>query len=99
VVSIADEVVPTANEEPSIPSPTPFTSPPQPSQDIPSTSQKLERRNKVNVLKLRRLQKDGTAQRIDTPDDTVIDDDVAANPKADQDAEVNENTDIQGRIA
>nr|GEV20617.1 hypothetical protein [Tanacetum cinerariifolium] len=35
---------------------------------------KLERRNKVKVLKLRRLQKVGTAQRIDTSDDTVIDD-------------------------
>nr|GEZ39608.1 hypothetical protein [Tanacetum cinerariifolium] len=31
--------VPTADKEPSIPSPTPPTPPPQPSQDIPSTSQ------------------------------------------------------------
>nr|GEY38706.1 hypothetical protein [Tanacetum cinerariifolium] len=38
-VSAADDVVPTAIEEPSIPSPTPPTPPPQPSQDIPSTSQ------------------------------------------------------------
>nr|GEZ97603.1 hypothetical protein [Tanacetum cinerariifolium] len=37
-VSAADDVVPTAVEEPSIPSPTPPTPPPQPSQDIPSTS-------------------------------------------------------------
>nr|GEX22517.1 hypothetical protein [Tanacetum cinerariifolium] len=35
---------------------------------------KLERRNKMKVLKLRRLQKVGTAQRIDTSDDTVMDD-------------------------
>nr|GFA32424.1 hypothetical protein [Tanacetum cinerariifolium] len=35
---------------------------------------KLERRNKVKFLKLRRLQKVGTAQRIDTSDDTVMDD-------------------------
>nr|GEW76136.1 retrovirus-related Pol polyprotein from transposon TNT 1-94 [Tanacetum cinerariifolium] len=35
---------------------------------------KLERRNKVKVLKLRRLQKVGTTQRIDTSDDTVMDD-------------------------
>nr|GEZ54982.1 hypothetical protein [Tanacetum cinerariifolium] len=35
---------------------------------------KLERRNKVKVLKLRRLQKVGTAQRIDTSDDTMMDD-------------------------
>nr|GFC51117.1 hypothetical protein [Tanacetum cinerariifolium] len=35
---------------------------------------KLERGNKVKVLKLRRLQKVGTAQRIDTSDETVMDD-------------------------
>nr|GEX69149.1 hypothetical protein [Tanacetum cinerariifolium] len=35
---------------------------------------KLERGNKVKVLKLRRLQKVRTAQRIDTSDDTVMDD-------------------------
>nr|GEV15499.1 putative ribonuclease H-like domain-containing protein [Tanacetum cinerariifolium] len=33
------DVVPTVEEEPSIPSPTPPTPPPQPSHDIPSTSQ------------------------------------------------------------
>nr|GEU80653.1 hypothetical protein [Tanacetum cinerariifolium] len=76
VVSVADDVVPTADEEPSIPSPTPPTPPPQPSQYIPSTSKvkKLEKRNKVKVLTLRRLQKVRTAQRIDTYDDTVMDD-------------------------
>nr|GEY35799.1 putative ribonuclease H-like domain-containing protein [Tanacetum cinerariifolium] len=91
VVSVADDIVPTADKEPFIPSPTPPTLPPQPSHDIPSTSQdkiaqaleitklkqrvkKLERRNKVKVLKLRRLQKVGTAQRINTSDDTVMDD-------------------------
>nr|GFB60228.1 hypothetical protein [Tanacetum cinerariifolium] len=39
VVSAADDEVPTAVEEPSIPSPTPPTPPPQSSQDQPSTSQ------------------------------------------------------------
>nr|GEZ90186.1 hypothetical protein [Tanacetum cinerariifolium] len=39
VVSAAEDVVPTVEEEPSIPSPTPPTPPPQPSHDIPSTSQ------------------------------------------------------------
>nr|GEW64286.1 hypothetical protein [Tanacetum cinerariifolium] len=77
-VSAANDEVPSADEEPSIPSPTPLTLPPQPSQYIPSTSyqrvKKLERQNKVKVLKLRRLQKVGTAQRIDTYDDTVMDD-------------------------
>nr|GEW98468.1 ribonuclease H-like domain-containing protein [Tanacetum cinerariifolium] len=38
VVSVADDVVPTDVEEPSIPSPTPPTQPPPPSQDLPSTS-------------------------------------------------------------
>nr|GEU86971.1 hypothetical protein [Tanacetum cinerariifolium] len=114
-VSAAHDEVPTVTEESSIPS-LPL---PQPSQDIPSTSQdagipmnllqevidtftsltkrvehleldkiaqaleitklkrrvkKLERRNKVKVIKLRRLQQVGTAQRIDTSDDTVMDD-------------------------
>nr|GEZ70096.1 hypothetical protein [Tanacetum cinerariifolium] len=35
---------------------------------------KLEKRNKVRVLKLRRLQKVGTSQRVESSDDTVIDD-------------------------
>nr|GEU86626.1 hypothetical protein [Tanacetum cinerariifolium] len=35
---------------------------------------KLEKRNKVRVLKLRRLQKVGISQRIDTSDDIVMDD-------------------------
>nr|GEX66868.1 ribonuclease H-like domain-containing protein [Tanacetum cinerariifolium] len=39
VVSAADDVVPTDDEEPSIPYPTPPTPPPQPSQDVPSISQ------------------------------------------------------------
>nr|GEX79226.1 uncharacterized mitochondrial protein AtMg00810-like [Tanacetum cinerariifolium] len=83
---------------------------------------KLERRNKVKALKLRRLQKVGTTQRNDTSDDTVIDDvfnqgrmitdidadadvvleeakDVVVDAKANQDAEVNKNDDIQGRTA
>nr|GEY51037.1 hypothetical protein [Tanacetum cinerariifolium] len=71
-VSAANDEVPTAVEEPSIPSPTSLTPPPQPSQDQPSTSQKLERRNKAS--KLKRLKKVGTSQRIHTSDDTVMDD-------------------------
>nr|GEV13851.1 hypothetical protein [Tanacetum cinerariifolium] len=39
VVSATNDEVPTADEQPSIPSPIPPTPPPQPSQDIPSTSQ------------------------------------------------------------
>nr|GEV67780.1 hypothetical protein [Tanacetum cinerariifolium] len=114
------DIVLTAVDEPSIPSPTPPTQPPPPSQDIPSTYQvqptpspspiaqppspqqqpqssqdaeismellhnlletcttltrrKLERRNKLKVSKLRRLKMVGTAQRVDTTNDTVMDD-------------------------
>nr|GEU85384.1 putative ribonuclease H-like domain-containing protein [Tanacetum cinerariifolium] len=86
--SSAHGEVPIVTKEPSIPSPTPPTLPPQPPQDLPSTSQvaqaleitklkrrvkKLEKRNKVRVLKLRRLQRVGTSQRVDTFDDTVMD--------------------------
>nr|GEU55661.1 hypothetical protein [Tanacetum cinerariifolium] len=87
--SVAHGEVPAVTEEPSIPSPTPPTPPLQPPQDIPSTSQvqqtppqspqlkrmvkKLEKRNKVSVLKLRRLQKVGTSQRVETSDDTMMD--------------------------
>nr|GEV11307.1 hypothetical protein [Tanacetum cinerariifolium] len=109
-VNAADDVVPTAIEEPSISSPTLPTQPSQPSQDQPSTSQvqltlphspqaqpqspqhqsqpsqdaaleitklkqrvkKLKRRNKAS--KLKRLKKVGTSQRIETSDDTVMDD-------------------------
>nr|GEY19052.1 hypothetical protein [Tanacetum cinerariifolium] len=35
---------------------------------------KLEKRNKVRVLKLRKLQKVGTSQRVETSDETVMDD-------------------------
>nr|GEX42746.1 hypothetical protein [Tanacetum cinerariifolium] len=89
-ISPAHGEVPTIAEEQSIPSPTPPTPPPQPPQDIPLTSQvqqtppqspqlkrrvkKLEKRNKVRVLNLRRLQKVGTSQRVETFDDTVMDD-------------------------
>nr|GFB25786.1 hypothetical protein [Tanacetum cinerariifolium] len=60
-----------------IPSPAPPTPPPPP-QDIPSTFhtrvKKLERDNKVKTLKLRRLKKVGTSQRVDTSDDTIMED-------------------------
>nr|GFB53207.1 hypothetical protein [Tanacetum cinerariifolium] len=68
--------VPTVLQEPSIPSPTP---PPQPPQDLPSTSQlkkrvkKLKKENRVRVLKLQRLKRVGTSQRVDTSEDNVMD--------------------------
>nr|GEY65373.1 hypothetical protein [Tanacetum cinerariifolium] len=80
----AHEEVLTVSQEPSIPSPTPPTPPPQPPQDLPSTSQeitklkrrvkKLEKGNRVKVLKLQRLKRVGTSQRVDTSEDTVMDD-------------------------
>nr|GFB11535.1 hypothetical protein [Tanacetum cinerariifolium] len=75
--------VPTISQEPSIPFLTP---PPQPPQDIPSTSQaleikklkrkvkKLKKGNMVKVLKLQRLQRVGTSHKVDTSEDTVMDD-------------------------
>nr|GEX04676.1 hypothetical protein [Tanacetum cinerariifolium] len=80
VDSVAHGEVPTVTQELSIPSPAPPTPPLQPPQDLPSTSQlkrrvkKLKKRNNVRVLKLRRLQRVGTSQRVDTFDDTVMDD-------------------------
>nr|GEW70931.1 hypothetical protein [Tanacetum cinerariifolium] len=54
---------------------------PQPSQDaeismdlLHNLVKKLVRRNKLKVSKLRRLKKVGTAQRVVTSDDTVMDD-------------------------
>nr|GFA12813.1 hypothetical protein [Tanacetum cinerariifolium]GFA35072.1 hypothetical protein [Tanacetum cinerariifolium] len=52
---------------------------------------KLERRNNVKVLKLKRLQKVGTSQRVETFDETLMDD--VSNqgrmiPEMDQDADV-----------
>nr|GEV41970.1 hypothetical protein [Tanacetum cinerariifolium] len=61
----------TVSQEPSIPSPTIPTPPPQPPQDLSSTSQKG---NRVKVLKLRRLKRIETSHRIDTSNDTVMDD-------------------------
>nr|GEV22537.1 hypothetical protein [Tanacetum cinerariifolium] len=94
----ANDDVNAALDEPSIPSPTPPTPPPEPSQDMPSTSQ-LERRNKVKVLKLRRLKKVGTTQRIDTSDYIVIDDvskqgGIIANIDADKDVVLEDAKDV-----
>nr|GEV73986.1 retrovirus-related Pol polyprotein from transposon TNT 1-94 [Tanacetum cinerariifolium] len=91
--------VPTISQEPSIPSSTPPTPSPQPPQDLPSTSQvaqaleikklkrrvkKLEKENRVKVLKLRRLKKVRTSQRVDTSEDTVMDDETNQGRKIDE---------------
>nr|GFA75259.1 hypothetical protein [Tanacetum cinerariifolium] len=91
--------VPTISQEPSIPSLTPPTLPPQPPQDLPSTSQvaqaleikklkrrvkKLKKGNRVKVLKLRRFKRVGTSQRVDTSEDTMMDDESNQGRKIDK---------------
>nr|GEX51014.1 retrovirus-related Pol polyprotein from transposon TNT 1-94 [Tanacetum cinerariifolium] len=98
VVSAADNVVPTADEEPSIPSHTPPTPPPQLSPDIPSTSQAIEiTKLKQRVKKLDRRNKERMIAEIDQDADVVIEEtkDVADDiVKDDQDADV-EETEVQ----
>nr|GEV78408.1 hypothetical protein [Tanacetum cinerariifolium] len=60
---------------------------------------KLERRNKVKMLTLRRLQKVGTTQRVETSDETVMDDLSHQAKEIVDDAKVDESVDIQGRQA
>nr|GFA57261.1 hypothetical protein [Tanacetum cinerariifolium] len=99
-VSAANDEVPTAVEEPSIPSPTPPTPPSEPSQDITklkSRVKKLERINKAS--KLKRLKKVGSAQRIDTSDDTILDDvskqgGIITNIDADEDVVLEDAKDV-----
>nr|GEX04315.1 hypothetical protein [Tanacetum cinerariifolium] len=71
--SAAHGEVYTVIEKQSIPSPTPPTPPPQ-SPQLKRRVKKLEKRNKVRMLKLRWLQKVRTSQRVETSDDTVMDD-------------------------
>nr|GEV85142.1 hypothetical protein [Tanacetum cinerariifolium] len=84
-VSAAHDKVPTADEEPSIPSPTPPTLPPQPSQDIPSISQ---------VQPTPPLSPQGRMiSDMDAHPDVVLEEakEVAADAKADQDAKEEES--------
>nr|GEV26844.1 hypothetical protein [Tanacetum cinerariifolium] len=83
VVSSVDDVVPTADEEPSIPSPTPPTPPPQPFHDIPSTSQ-------GGIIKNIEAYEDIVLEDAK---------DVAADAKDGQDVDVQVNADIQGRTS
>nr|GEW62801.1 hypothetical protein [Tanacetum cinerariifolium] len=73
-----------ANDQPIL-SPTPLTPPTQQPQDdkvaqdleiikLKTRVKKLEKTNKAETLKLRRLRKVGTSQRVDTFDDTLIED-------------------------
>nr|GEX09835.1 hypothetical protein [Tanacetum cinerariifolium] len=85
-VAVDDVVVEDATE-PTPPSPTPTTTPPPP-QELPQDKiaqaleitkvkqrvRKLEKKNKLKVSRLRRLKKIGTAQRVESSADTVMDD-------------------------
>nr|GEV25452.1 hypothetical protein [Tanacetum cinerariifolium] len=65
---------------------------------------KLERRDKLKVSKLMRLKKVGTSQRVDTSDDTVMDDvskqgRIIANMNADVDVTLKDVADIAKELA
>nr|GEV39129.1 putative ribonuclease H-like domain-containing protein [Tanacetum cinerariifolium] len=65
---------------------------------------KLERKNKLKVSKLRRLKMVGTAQRVDTSDDIVIDDvskqgRIIASMDADEDVTLKDVADIAKEVA
>nr|GEX09058.1 hypothetical protein [Tanacetum cinerariifolium] len=117
--SVAIDDVHAAADEPTLPSPTPTIQPPPPSQDLPSTSQiaqsleitklkqmvkKLERKNKLKVSKLKRLKRVGTLQRVDTSNDTVMDDvskqgRIIASMDADEDVTLMDVADIAKEVA
>nr|GFA45200.1 hypothetical protein [Tanacetum cinerariifolium] len=109
VVHIADEEPSIPSPTPPTPPPQPSHDIPSTSQDkiaqaleitkLKQRVKKLERRNKVKVLKLRRLQKVGTTQRIDTYDDAVMDDvsnqgRIIADMDADADVVLEEAKDV-----
>nr|GEW45313.1 hypothetical protein [Tanacetum cinerariifolium] len=65
---------------------------------------KLEKRNKLKVSKLRRLKKVGTSQRVETSDDTVMDDvskkrRIITNMDADVDVTLKDVFDIAKEVA
>nr|GEV83047.1 uncharacterized mitochondrial protein AtMg00810-like [Tanacetum cinerariifolium] len=84
---------------------------PQPSQDaeismdlLYNLVKKLERRNKLKVSKLMRLKKVGTTQRVETSDDTVMDDvskqgRIIANMDVDEDVTLKDVVDIAKEVA
>nr|GEW94476.1 xylulose kinase-1 [Tanacetum cinerariifolium] len=102
VVSAAGDEVPTAVEEPSIPSSVENLEQDKIAQaleitELKSRVKKLERRN--NASKLKRLKKVGLAQRIDTSDDIFMDDaskqrGIIANIDADEDVVLEDAKDV-----
>nr|GEW02108.1 ribonuclease H-like domain, reverse transcriptase, RNA-dependent DNA polymerase [Tanacetum cinerariifolium] len=99
----SQELPSTSQVIPTLPS-SPIAQPPSPQQQPPSSQplhdaeitklkqrvKKLERMNKLKVSKLRRLKKVGTAQRVNTSKDTIMDDvskqgEIIATMDADED--------------
>nr|GEX24999.1 ribonuclease H-like domain, reverse transcriptase, RNA-dependent DNA polymerase [Tanacetum cinerariifolium] len=72
-VSAAYEEIPTVAAEPSIPSPTPPTLPPQPTHEIPLSSQEGEETGEEKQGESVEAQKVRTSQRVETSDETVMD--------------------------
>nr|GEX25001.1 hypothetical protein [Tanacetum cinerariifolium] len=72
-VSAAYEEIPTVAAEPSIPSPTPPTLPPQPTHDIPLTSQEGEETEEEKQGESVEAQKVRTSQRVEKSDETMMD--------------------------
>nr|GEY34100.1 uncharacterized mitochondrial protein AtMg00810-like [Tanacetum cinerariifolium] len=91
VVSAADDVVPTVDEEPSIPSLTPPTPPMQPPHDIPSTSQVQPTLLQSPQRKLRMI------ADMNEDDDFILEDakDVAVDAKDGQDEEESKPAELQ----
>nr|GEV32380.1 hypothetical protein [Tanacetum cinerariifolium] len=114
------QVLPTPPSSPIAqpPSPQEQPQPSQPSQDAAismdllhtlletctTLTRRLERRNKLKVSKIRRLKRVRTAQRVDTSEDTVMDDvsthgRIIANMDADEDVTLKDVADIAKEVA
>nr|GEU70368.1 ribonuclease H-like domain-containing protein [Tanacetum cinerariifolium] len=83
--------VPTADAEPTIPSPTPTIQPLPPSQELPSTSY---RKNKLKVSGLGRLRKVRTTQRVESSEDTIMDDQEDASKQGEIIANIDVDEDV-----
>nr|GFC58890.1 hypothetical protein [Tanacetum cinerariifolium] len=103
-VSAAHDEVPTADEEPSIPSPIPPTLPPQPSQDIHSTTQKVRSDQRIDTSDDTKEVVSNQGRRIadmDADADVILEEakEVVDDAKDGQDVDVQVNANIQGRTA
>nr|GEW91247.1 retrotransposable element Tf2 [Tanacetum cinerariifolium] len=101
--------LPSTSQVQPTPPPSPIAQPPSPQQQ-PQPSQdakmvkKLERRNKLKVSKLKRLKRVGMAQRVNTSNNTVMDDvskqgRIIASMDADQDVTLKDVAEIAKEVA